>query len=100
YRTCYLAARRLLCGGVVAVQVAPPSVETSYDTLVPLRSALPATLRYALPILVTGGVFAVPVSVRLAKVSVPALGAVLSTITAIAAVVEMLPAGSVTTAWY
>ena len=39
-----------------------------------------------------------PVSVRLRKLSVPATGAVLSTITLIALLVALLPAGSVTTA--
>ena len=45
-----------------------------------------------------GVAFALPVSVKLLQPSVPAVGAVVSTKTEIALLVELLPAGSVTIA--
>ena len=64
----------------------------------PLASVLPLRLRSKVPSWVIGVLSLLPLSVRLAKDRVPAVGAVLSTITSMALLVELLPAGSVTTA--
>ncbi|BAV48107.1 Serine/threonine-protein kinase TEL1 [Mesorhizobium loti] len=64
----------------------------------PLVSLWPDSVRSKVLSVVTGGVLAVPLSVRLLNDRVPATGAVLSTTTEMAAVFELLPALSVTTA--
>src|SRR5438128_1906481 len=81
---------RLALAAVVVVQVATLSLHDALPILVPLASRLPLRLRSNVPSVVIAGLFGVPLSTRLVKASVPAVGAVLSTTTSMTLLVEEL----------